>query len=71
MSVRPPRVLAPLILACALFFVPADAGAAPIQFGSSLAPGPVVNYGCNVKPAIADPSGNYGLFLNNEPGGCT
>ena len=38
--VRPTtRVLAPLILACALFLVPAHAGAAATQFGSSLAPG--------------------------------
>ena len=71
MSVRPPRVLAPLIFACALFFAPAHAGAAAIQFGSSLTPGPVVNYGCNAKPSLYDASGNYGLFANNEPGGCT
>lgn len=71
MSVRPLRVLAPLALACALFFAPAHAGAAAIQFGSALTPGAVVNYGCNAKPSLYDASGNYGLFQNNEPGGCT
>jgi len=70
-SVRPLRVLAPLILVSALFFAPAHAGAAAIQFGSSLAPGPVVTFGCNAKPSLYDASGNYGLFVNNEPGGCT
>ncbi|HKZ14439.1 MAG TPA: hypothetical protein VJL81_11395 [Solirubrobacterales bacterium] len=73
MSVRPPRVLAPLILACALLLAPAHAGAAAVQFGSSLAPGPVVNYGCNVQPGLTNSPnwGDFGLFFNNEPGGCT
>jgi hypothetical protein len=60
-----------LILACALFFAPAHAGAAATQFGSSLTPGPVVTFGCDAKPSLYDSSGNYGLFVNNEPGGCT
>lgn len=71
MSVRPTRVLAPLILALALFFAPAHAGAAAVQFGSSLAPGPAGAFGCSVKPSLYDSSGNFGLFANNEPGGCT
>jgi hypothetical protein len=70
-SVRRPRVLAPLIFVCALFLAPAHAGAAASQFGSSLTPGPTVTYGCNAKPSLYDASGNYGLFVNNEPGGCT
>jgi hypothetical protein len=70
-SVRPPRVLAPLIFACALLLTPAGAGAAAVQFGSSLAPGPVVSFGCNAKPSLYDYSGNIGLFANAEPGGCT
>ena len=74
MSVRRPRALAPLILACAfvaLLLAPVGAGAAATQFGSSLAPGPVLTFGCNAKPSLYDASGNYGLFVNNEPGGCT
>jgi hypothetical protein len=72
-SVRPPRVLAPLILACVLcaLALPAFSVAAPVQFGSSLAPGPAGAFGCNVKPSLYDASGNFGLFANNEPGGCT
>jgi hypothetical protein len=70
-SVRPPRALAPLILACALFFAPAHAGAAATQFGSSLAPGPSGVLGCNVRPFGYDLSGNVQFFNNNEPGGCT
>jgi hypothetical protein len=70
-SVRRPRALAPLILACAIFFAPAHAGAAATQFGSSLAPGPAGPFGCNVKPGGYDLSGNI-VFVNNaEPGGCT
>ncbi|HXF31473.1 MAG TPA: hypothetical protein VN522_08120 [Solirubrobacterales bacterium] len=71
MSVRPLRVLAPLILACALFLAPAHAGAAATRFGSSLAPGPAGAFGCNVRPSLYDYSGNLGFFANNEPGGCT
>jgi len=73
-SVRRPRALAPLILACvlaALLLVPVGASAAATQFGSSLAPGPTLSFGCNAKPSLYDASGNYGLFVNNEPGGCT
>jgi hypothetical protein len=73
-SVRRSRAFAPLIRACALFalfFTPAHAGAAAVQFGSSLTPGPVVTFGCNAKPSLYDASGNYGLFVNNEPNGCT
>jgi hypothetical protein len=70
-SVRPLRVLAPLILVCALFLAPAHAGAAATQFGSSLAAGPSGLFGCNVKPGGYDFSGNI-VFVNNaEPGGCT
>jgi hypothetical protein len=72
--VRRPRALAPLILACtfaALLGVPVAAGAASSQFGSSLAPGPSGAFGCDAKPSLYDASGNYGLFVNNEPGGCT
>lgn len=59
------------MLACALFLAPAHAGAAAIQFGSSLTPGPSGVFGCNVKPGGYDSSGNI-LFSNNaEPGGCT
>ncbi len=74
MSVRPPRVLAPLILACALcatLLAPAFASGAATQFGSSLAPGPAGAFGCSVKPSLYDYSGNFGLFTNSEPGGCT
>lgn len=74
MSVRRPRALAPLILACAvaaLLLVPVGAGAASSQFGSPLAPGPSGVFGCNVKPSLFDYSGNFGFFANNEPGGCT
>jgi hypothetical protein len=73
-SVRRPRALAPLIFACALLallLVPGGAGAAATQFGSLLAPGPVVEWGCNAKPSLYDASGNYGLFANGEPNGCT
>jgi len=70
-SVRPLRVLAPLIAVCASFLAPAHAGAAATQFGSSLAPGPGVDWGCNAKPSLYDASGNYGLFQNSEAGGCT
>jgi hypothetical protein len=70
-SVRPLRAVAPLILAGALFLAPAHAGAAAVQFGSSLTPGPVAGFGCNAKPSLYDASGNYGLFVNSEPGGCT
>jgi hypothetical protein len=72
-SVRPPRLLAPLILVCALFLVPTNAGAAATQFGSSLAPGPVVTFGCNAQPGLTNSPnwGDFGLFANNEPGGCT
>jgi len=62
------------MLACALaalLLVPVGASAAATQFGSSLAPGPTVGFGCNAKPSLYDASGNYGLFANNEPGGCT
>ncbi|MBS1845207.1 MAG: hypothetical protein JST53_12390, partial [Actinobacteria bacterium] len=74
MSVRRPRDLAPLILACALaalLLVPVGANAAATQFGSSLAPGPTVTWGCDARPFLADSQGNYGLFENTEPGGCT
>jgi len=75
-SVRRPRVLAPLILACALaalLLVPVGAGAAATQFGSSLAPGPVLAFGCNAKPGLTNSPnwGDFGLSANNEPGGCT
>jgi hypothetical protein len=70
-SVRPSRVLAPLILACALFLAPAHAGAAAIQFGSSLTAGPAGVFGCNVKPGGYDFSGNIVFVNNNEAGGCT
>jgi hypothetical protein len=75
-SVRRPRALAPLILACALaalLLVPVGAGAASSQFGSSLAPGPVLTFGCNAKPGLTNSPnwGDFGLFANNEPGGCT
>jgi hypothetical protein len=63
-----------MVLACALaafFLVPAGAGAAASQFGSSLTPGPTAGFGCGARPFIADTSGNYGLFVNSEPGGCT
>lgn len=75
-SVRRPRALAPLILACALaahLLVPGGAGAAATQFGSSLAPGPVLTFGCNAKPGLTNSPnwGDFGLFANNEPGGCT
>lgn len=73
MFVRPLRVLALLIFACALFLAPAHAGAAATQFGSSLAAGPVVPYGCNVQPGLTNSPnwGDFGLFTNNQPGGCT
>jgi hypothetical protein len=75
-SVRRPRALAPLILACALaalLLVPVGANAAATQFGSSLAPGPVLTFGCNAKPGLTNSPnwGDFGLFANNEPGGCT
>jgi hypothetical protein len=70
-SVRPLRVLAPLILASALFLAPAHAGAAATQFGSSLAPGPSGLFGCNVKPFGYDLNGNVQFFKNTEGGGCT
>ncbi len=31
----------------------------------------MVTFGCNAKPSLYDASGNYALFVNNEPGGCT
>ncbi|MBS1679413.1 MAG: hypothetical protein JST08_18720 [Actinobacteria bacterium] len=74
MSARCTRVLAPLILASALvalLLAPVGAGAAATQFGSSLAAGPAGAFGCNAKPSLYDYSGNFGLFANNEPGGCT
>ncbi len=74
MSVRPPRVLALMILACAAcaaLLAPAFASGAATQFGSSLAPGPAGAFGCSVKPSLYDYSGNFGLFTNAEPGGCT
>jgi hypothetical protein len=70
-SVRPLRVLAPLILVCALFVVPSQAGAAATQFGSSLAPGPSGLFGCNVRPFGYDLNGNVQFFKNSEAGGCT
>jgi hypothetical protein len=63
-----------LILACALaalLLVPVGANAAATQFGSALTPGPTVSWGCNARPFLTGPEGNYGLFENNEPGGCT
>lgn len=71
MSVRPLRVLAPLILACALFLAPAHAGAAATQFGSSLTPGTSGLFGCNVKPFGYEINGNVQFFKNTEGGGCT
>ncbi len=71
MSVRPPRVLAPLILACALFLVPATANGAATQFGSSLTPGASGVFGCNAKPGGYEISGEVLFFQNNEAGGCT
>ena len=71
MSVRPLRAFAPLILACALFLAPADAGAAATQFGSSLTPGSSGLFGCNVRPFGYDLNGNVQFFKNTEPGGCT
>jgi hypothetical protein len=70
-SVRRLRVLAPLILACALLFVPAHAGAAATQFGSSLSPGPSGLFGCNVRPSGYDLNGNVQFLQNTEAGGCT
>jgi hypothetical protein len=73
-SVRRPRAFAPLILACALvvlLLLPVGANAASSQFGSALAPGPTAGFGCGQRPFLADTSGNYGLFTNTEPGGCT
>jgi hypothetical protein len=70
-SVRRLRVLAPLILACAAFLVPASADAAATQFGSSLSPGPSGLFGCNVRPFGYDLNGNVQFFNNPEPGGCT
>jgi hypothetical protein len=73
-SVRPLRALAPPTLLCALaalLLTPVGAGAAAVQFGSSLTPGPAGPFGCNAKPSLYDASGNYGLFVNSEPGGCT
>jgi hypothetical protein len=74
--VRRPRGLTPLILACALavlLLVPGGAGAAATQFGSPLAPGPVLTFGCDARPGLTNsPSwGDFGLFENTEPGGCT
>jgi hypothetical protein len=63
-----------MVLACALaalLLLPLGAAAAPSQFGSSLAPGPSAGFGCGARPFIADTSGNYALFQNSEPGGCT
>jgi hypothetical protein len=73
-SVRRTRVLAPLILACALaapLATPVGASAAASQFGSALSPGPSGAFGCSQRPFLVDTSGNYGLFPNLEPGGCT
>jgi hypothetical protein len=70
-SVRPPRVLAPLLFVCALLFVPGNAAAAPIQFGSPLTPGPSGLFGCSVRPGGYDTSGNVLFFQNLEAGGCT
>ena len=57
----------------ALLLVPVGANAAATQFGSSLAPGPVLTFGCNAKPGLTNSPnwGDFGLFANNEPGGCT
>ncbi|MGH2939098.1 MAG: hypothetical protein ACRDPE_13370 [Solirubrobacterales bacterium] len=76
MSVRRPRVLTPLTLVCALaalLVLPGGAGAAATQFGSSLTPGPVLTFGCNAKPGLTNSPnwGDFGLFANNEPAGCT
>jgi hypothetical protein len=63
-----------MMLACALaalLIVPVGAGAASSQFGSSLTTGASGLFGCDAKPSLFDASGNYGLFVNNEPGGCT
>jgi hypothetical protein len=63
-----------MVLACALaalLLLPLGAAAASSQFGSSLAPGPSAGFGCGARPFIADTSGNYALFQNSEPGGCT
>jgi hypothetical protein len=68
-SVRRPRALAPLILACplaTLLLVPVAAGAASSQFGSSLAAGPAGVFGCNAKPSKGGTAATAKLVLRRS-----
>lgn len=71
MRVRPPRLAALLAAFIAALALPALSAAAPVQFGSSLAPGPTVDWGCEYEPSIIDTSGNYGLVQNSNGPDCT
>lgn len=70
MRVRPVRAVLALVLAL-LLVAPAAGSAAPVQFGSSLPAGPVVNWGCEAEPTLIDTAGNYGLVPNSKGPDCT
>jgi hypothetical protein len=73
MRVRPPRAFAALLVLAALLALPSFAAAAPVQFGSSLTPGPSGAFGCELQPFQAGPP-NYGdwlLFQNTQYNDCT
>ena len=71
MRARSPRLLAALAVFALLLAAPALSAAAPVQFGSALLPGPVVNFGCEAEPTIIDTAGNYGLVVNSKGPDCT
>lgn len=75
MRVRPPRFAAIVaVLAAAVtagLALPALGAAAPVQFGSSLTPGPTVDWGCEWEPSIVNSSGDYGLVPSSKGPDCT
>jgi len=73
MGVRPPRAIVALIASALLLGVPSVAGAAPVQFGSPLTPGPSGAFGCNAIPLLSN-SPTYGdvqFFQNTFTADCT
>lgn len=71
MRSRPPRFAALLVVLAAALALPVLSAAAPVQFGSSLTPGPTVEWGCEYEPSIVDTAGNYGLVPNRNGSDCT
>jgi hypothetical protein len=73
MRVRPPRLAVVLGVFALLLALPALSAAAPVQFGSSLAPGPTAGFGCEWEPTLVNTPnwGDYGLVPNSKGPDCT